>query len=973
LSRSIHLAIAEFGYSVASAGDVNGDGYADVIIGAPLYANGQSQEGRAYVYHGSSTGLPVNGNWSAESDQATAWFGYSVASAGDVNGDGYSDVVVGSPFYDNGQTDEGRGYVYHGSSTGLNASSSWNAESDQASAEFGFSVASAGDVNGDGYADVVVGAPFYDSLFTNEGRAYAFYGGSTGVATSPTWTRANNISGGAQFGTSVASAGDINGDGYADILVGAPLFTNGETGEGRVYSYYGSASGMPRDGNWSAESNQANAEMGRSVASAGDVNGDGYSDVIAGARYYDNGQTDEGRAFVFYGSTATLATGTSTSWTDSQVGSEYAYNLAGAGDVNGDGYSDVIVAARFYDNGQNDEGRVFVYHGSASGPSASPDWSTENNQADSYFGESVASAGDVNGDGYGDVVIGADFYDNGQTNEGKVYVYHGSSIGLGGSPAWTYESNQAFARIGYSSACAGDVNRDGYSDVIVGAPFYSNGQTDEGRAFVFLGSSTGLAGSPNWTAESDQASTQYGWSVAGAGDVNGDGYSDVIVGANYYDNGQTDEGRAYVYHGSATGPNTSANWTTESNQASSEYGVCVASAGDVNGDGYSDVIVGANHYDNGQTDEGRAYVYHGTSTGLHTTADWTAESNQADAYFGVSVASAGDVNGDGYSDVIVGANYYDNGQTDEGRAYAYHGTSTGLHTTADWTAESDKGTANYGRCVAGLGDVNGDGYSDVAVGAPWWEAVVGGYGRAFVYYGNSEVYSTVNGKAASAQQFRGDFSRPVVPPLAVNSTSQAGLQLDGRGPAGRGDVKVQFEVKALGTAFNGSSLVETSFWSDGGLSGSMIGQTITGLSSSTNYKWRARRRYRLSEGRVQVFSPWYYPPYNGGRGESDFRTIVYPPKMILPETGPAAIPAPEGLAVSARPNPASGPIRLIMGDLKPGTSATVVVYNSAGEQVHELTGAVSDEGIELSGLRPGAYLCQVRADHRVGVVKVVVR
>ncbi len=111
----------------------------------------------------------------------------------------------------------------------------------------------------------------------------------------------------------------------------------------------------------------------------------------------------------------------------------------------------------------------------------------------------------------------------------------------------------------------------------------------------------------------------------------------------------------------------------ESDQAGAEFGNSVGTAGDVNGDGYSDVIVGADAYNNGQTGEGRAYVYHGSATGLATSATWTAESDQVNAYFGYSVGTAGDVNGDGYSDVIVGAYGYDNDQTDEGRVYVYHG------------------------------------------------------------------------------------------------------------------------------------------------------------------------------------------------------------------------------------------------------------------------------------------------------------
>jgi hypothetical protein len=161
--------------------------------------------------------------------------------------------------------------------------------------------------------------------------------------------------------------------------------------------------------------------------------------------------------------------------------------------------------------------------------------------------------------------------------------------------------------------------------------------------------------------------------VGTAGDVNGDGYADVIVGAGRYDNGETDEGRTYVYHGSTIGLNTTAAWTAEGDQVEAYFGYSVGTAGDVNGDGYADVIVGAGRYDNGQTDEGRTYVYHGSTTGLNTTAAWTAEGDQVGANFGYPVRTAGDVNGDGYADVIIGAYYYDNGEVDEGAAFLYYG------------------------------------------------------------------------------------------------------------------------------------------------------------------------------------------------------------------------------------------------------------------------------------------------------------
>jgi len=157
-----------------------------------------------------------------------------------------------------------------------------------------------------------------------------------------------------------------------------------------------------------------------------------------------------------------------------------------------------------------------------------------------------------------------------------------------------------------------------------------------------------LYGIADVTMTGESTNNYFGISASTAGDVNGDGYSDVIVGATGFDNVQTDEGRAYVYHGSATGLSATANWTGESNQANALFGNSVSTAGDVNGDGYSDVIVGALSYENGQANEGRAYVYHGSAAGLSATANWTAESDQEEAYFGWSVSTAGDVNGDGY-------------------------------------------------------------------------------------------------------------------------------------------------------------------------------------------------------------------------------------------------------------------------------------------------------------------------------------
>ena len=782
ISTSVNMVIesnqanAQMGWSATSAGDVNGDGYSDVIVGAPGYDDGQSNEGKVFVYHGSATGLSATAAWTAQSDQVSAQMGWNVNTAGDVNGDGYSDVIIGAPFYDAPSTNEGRAYVYLGSATGLAASPVWTGESNQANAEYGGSVASAGDVNGDGYSDVIAGAPYYDGGQTDEGRAYVYHGSSTGPAATAAWTAESNQAfayfGGTLntfVGTGVASAGDINGDSYSDIIIAAPLYDNGESDEGRAFLYIGSSSGLAVSSSWTAEGNQATAYFGNSLASAGDVNGDGYSDVIVGAYGYDNPDVNEGAAYVYHGSSGGLAASASWSAEINLAGVIFGCGVASAGDVNGDGYSDVIIGASGYDNGQTDEGGAFAYFGSATGLPATAGWTGESNVATAFIGAAVSPAGDVNGDGYSDVIISGPNYGNGQGQEGAAYIYHGSASGISTTVAAQVESNQAAAGLGGSVACAGDVNGDGYTDIIVGAKFYDNGETDEGVAFVCHGSATGINTVAATVLQINQAAAYFGWSVACAGDVNGDGYSDVIVGALSYDNGQSNEGAVFIYHGSATGINNIASATVEGNQVNAWMGFSVAAAGDVNGDGYSDVIAGAYQYNNGQAAEGAAFVYHGSATGINTIPATMLESNQASAGMGVSVASAGDVNGDGYADVIVGAVQYGIG----GGFFVYHGSITGVSNTAAGMTQSSQAVSFMGVSVSSAGDVNGDGYSDIIVGACLYD---GGEGVAFVYHGSAtginmtpvvtlesnQVNSEMGHSVASAGDINGDGYSDVI-------------------------------------------------------------------------------------------------------------------------------------------------------------------------------------------------------------------
>ena len=422
---------------------------------------------------------------------------------------------------------------------------------------------------------------------------------------------------------------------------------------------------VPARSVWKAESDQDGAGFGGDVALVGDVDGDGYGDVLVGAYSFNGAQFDVGSASLFLGSPDGPSKLPDWSATGSQGYANFGESLRGAGDVNRDGYADVIIGAW-------QAGSASVYLGSPTGLAQAPDWTATTQAGDYAFGWSVSSAGDVNGDGYDDVIVSAHGYSNDQAFEGRVHVYPGSAMGLALAPAWSVEGNQAHSGFGSWVARAGDVNGDGYGDVIVGAPRWNNGQNDEGRVFVYFGSAAGLVTSPAWSAESNQNECLMGYWVSCAGDVNGDGYDEVIVGLNSFDGGEANEGAAYVYQGSASGPSASPVWTTEANQFGALAGGI--SSGDLDGDGYSDVLVGYYAYDRDQVNEGRVFAFYGSPTGLATRSGWSVEGNQRDCYFGYAVSGGGDVNGDGYDDVVVGAYQFDAGQNNEGRAFAYLGS-----------------------------------------------------------------------------------------------------------------------------------------------------------------------------------------------------------------------------------------------------------------------------------------------------------
>jgi hypothetical protein len=403
---------------------------------------------------------------------------------------------------------------------------------------------------------------------------------------------------------------------------------------------------------WIATGEGEANNFGYSVATAGDVNGDGYADVVVGADRY---KQFTGRTYVYLGNASGLSATPIFTATGEDVNNHFGYSVATAGDVNGDGYDDIIVGAYHY---KEFTGRAYVYAGNAHGLNATPVLTITGEGPNSYFGRSVGAAGDVNGDGYDDVIVGAQAYDNWT---GRIYVYAGSPSGLGATPIFTAGGEGPSNSFGRSVGAAGDVNGDGYSDVVVGAHGYGDFQ---GRIYVYEGGVDGLGAVPTFTATGEGINGQFGYSAGTAGDVNGDGYADLIVGANCQ---SKNTGRVYVYAGSSNGLSATHIFTATGEGENNHFGYSVSTAGDTNGDGYDDIIVGAYHY-NGST--GRVYVYPGNADGLSITPIFSATGEGLTSSFGRSVGTAGDVNGKGRADLVIGACGYDDYR---GRAYVYLG------------------------------------------------------------------------------------------------------------------------------------------------------------------------------------------------------------------------------------------------------------------------------------------------------------
>jgi hypothetical protein len=470
----VHTGKAKLGVAVNSAGDVNGDGLDDLILGANLASpNNKLEAGESYVIFGQSQGIDLNlslqdlkgiKGFKLNGAKAGDRSGVSVHGAGDINGDGFDDVIVGAYFADpNGKGNAGESYVVFGRKDflsaveldGLDGIHGFQINGVGISDRTGTSVSRVGDMNGDGFDDIIIGAPMANpNGKDNAGVSYVIFGKSQGFAAKLELADLNGVNGfrlngeviGDFSGRSVGGVGDVNGDGFDDLCVGAPYVDfNGKKNVGASYIIFGKQEGFAATLELSALNGSNGFKLvgvdsydfaGRSVSGAEDFNGDGLDDIIIGA----SGEFPAGESYVVFGSKSgfpavfeLISLNGSNGFKLSGInsGDQSGIAVSGVGDVNGDGMSDIVVGARYAtSNGKKNAGQSYLIFGQRTDINSKLELETLDGKkgiflnganAEENSGTSVGGGGDFNGDEISDLIIGA-------PGAGKAYVLYGKDM-----------------------------------------------------------------------------------------------------------------------------------------------------------------------------------------------------------------------------------------------------------------------------------------------------------------------------------------------------------------------------------------------------------------------------------------------------------------------------------------------------------------------------------------------------------------
>ncbi len=755
-----------FGASAAVLGDINSDGVPDLAVGADRDDAGGTDRGAVYVALMHADGsideitkiASGTGGGPALSDMD--YFGSSVAATGDLDGDGIPDMAVGAHGTDTavaapaaGATGADRGALYivllNSDGTAKSASKINDrtargpalADNDW----FGYSAAGIGDLDGDGVDDLAVGAPVDGAvhvLFMNQDR--------TIKETARVTSALSDVFD--YFGSSVAAAGDLDGDGVADLAVGAVRDARAQTVQpGRVVSHpYGAVHVLLMNSDGTAKGYSKidrqtpggpalslGAEFGSSVAAVGDLDGDGVPDIAAGAESNDGPGNNSGILhLLMLNSDGTLKSSRDIGRAAGGVpapgaGDEFGSSVASLGDLDGDGVADLAVGAKSAGTGGDayvlfmgvDSSVSRAVRMSESGPDVSL-------AAGDMFGSSVAGIGDLNRDGVEDLAVGAAGDRTGARNAGAVHLLFLGADGTSESRAIKAGTPNAPAlgrgdMFGSSVAEIGDLDRDGVADLAAGAWGDLN---ETGAVHLLYMNSDGTV---KRTVEIDGSVTngpslrigdRFGSSVAGIGDLDRDGVPDLAAGAPR--DGGLGSAHLIFLNSDGTVKSTAKLDSAAANMPSVTFGdlfgSSVAGIGDLDRDGVQDLAVGSSGRDAGGANRGAVHLLFLNSDGtlkpgavelssLTSNGPPLADGDR----FGSSVARAGDVDRDGTEDLLAGA---------DGSAYLMllgpDGYVKETHYTGAAAAPGIAVGDRFGASVAAVGDLDGDGSAEFAVGGP---------------------------------------------------------------------------------------------------------------------------------------------------------------------------------------------------------------------------------------------------------------
>ncbi|NCG18688.1 MAG: hypothetical protein GWP91_06725 [Rhodobacterales bacterium] len=740
-------------------GDINGDGYDDVVFGSQELNLDRYKSGAVFVYAGSANGIVPTAAQVFSGSQRDQLMGSSL-SVVDVNGDGQLDLLVGSSKDDFTDVDIGSVRVHLGISGGFfEDEPEWTLHGvnsyDYAGASLG-----ACDFDGDGYVDIVVGADGAEDRSilgypNRSGAVFVFKGSATGFVDAPAttrygqqlndgvWTLAETL----YLGDRDLAVGDVNGDGLCDVMADiADAPVDGVTvGEGYALVWHGTANGILTADPVRAYANyqDSSADFGRRLALA-DFDGDGSDDVVVGSHAWSAASNNSGGLFVYLSSQDDGRAPTSpyaaaeAHWFATAPSSDYLGRGLAVGDVDGDGVPDLIGGVYTEDESFTNAGQVRVWSGIEVSSGAAGDrydlaftvW--DGDEDDARLGESVAAAGDVDGDGALDLAAWACEHDAYGEDVGRGFVWSaGTATGLNLSGAAAGE--QAGAAVTWF-----DTDGDGVVDVVSGAPQTSvpTEGTLTGDVVYYRANGGGFDTNPVSIppdGELISSNDRYGEFLSGASDFNGDGWLDLVIGsraapspATYdaawnngdsCDTGWVNAGAIYVHLGGPSGVDLAPSfvWFTT---PTATYIEAMTAGFDFNGDGRDDVIVADEDWD---AVGGFSIVYGRDSTGSLEILcnDPLMLGQAAGGRLGHAVTPMGDLNQDGCDDVAVSADNEDGGTDDRGVihilwGYGRGGCPAGPTKTALGPNIND---AEAGTALAGGRDVDGDGIPDLVVGS----------------------------------------------------------------------------------------------------------------------------------------------------------------------------------------------------------------------------------------------------------------